>query len=237
MRCPPFLSVPRSILWRKYSSTALVAISPPVTALEVAHTTTMVATMKVQEAEEAEDPTTDSVRSAAVYGNNMDIDNRLYMVKYDFEDNKEKKGNSNHRSDSMDWMGSKCKCSLYKCWGIYNFNLRGNLCIYRANLPPLSSSSLFQPKLIPSKSYPPFKNEGLSKASTNQRKSCKTHCLSTSCDHHLDEKFIGICPKCLYERLAIPKQKPSSFVSNAPTSSIVIVAHKPIFQPFATKHI
>ncbi|KAG4922080.1 hypothetical protein JHK86_050893 [Glycine max] len=151
-----------------------------------------------------------SKRSLSMYGvygglDNMHIDNRLYMVKYDFEDNKEKEVDD-----------------------------AGNMV---ANLPPLSSSSLFQPKLIPSKSYPPFKNEGLSKASANQRKSCKTHCLSTSCDHHPDEKFIGICPKCLYERLAIPKQKPSSFVSNAPTSSIVIVAHKPIFQPFATKHI
>lgn len=43
-----------------------MAISPPMTALEVAHTTAMVATMKVHEVEEAEDPTTDSVRSAAV---------------------------------------------------------------------------------------------------------------------------------------------------------------------------
>ncbi|KAG4925204.1 hypothetical protein JHK87_050744 [Glycine soja] len=51
------------------------------------------------------------------------------------------------------------------------------------------------------------------------------------------EKFIGICPKCLYERLTILVQKSYSFVYKAPTSLIVVPAHKPIFQPFATKHI
>ncbi|KAG5095342.1 hypothetical protein JHK84_050930 [Glycine max] len=56
-------------------------------------------------------------------------------------------------------------------------------------------------------------------------------------DNKEKEKFIGICPKCLYERLTILVQKSYSSVYKAPTSLIVVAAHKPIFQPFATKHI
>lgn len=103
--------------------------------------------------------------------------------------------------------------------------------VYKA---PTSSTVItaHKPKLFRSRSFPPFKNEGLSRVFEKQRKSCKAHRPSTtSCDRHPKEEFTGICPKCLFERLAILEKKSSSSISNAPSSSSIIVPHKPIFQP------
>ena len=38
---------------------------------------------------------------------------------------------------------------------------------------------------------------------------------SNSCIHHLQEQFIGFCPSCLYERLAVPEPNSSSSSSSA----------------------
>ncbi|XP_040862038.1 uncharacterized protein [Glycine max] len=60
-RCTPFPLFPRSFPQSKCSSTALVAISPPMTDLVVACATTTLTTTK-----EVEDPTVDSTRSPGI---------------------------------------------------------------------------------------------------------------------------------------------------------------------------
>ncbi|KAL2600074.1 hypothetical protein AAZV13_10G089650 [Glycine max] len=65
-RCTPFPPVPRSFPQRKCSSTALVAISPPMTDLVVATATATPTTTKVHGSEEVEDPTVDSTRSPGI---------------------------------------------------------------------------------------------------------------------------------------------------------------------------